>query len=511
MSIVAEIKRRRRRGGARVGARARRRRAGARRSRARAAAARGAARRSPTACGAGTRRSGRPTSRSRSSPACCSSGAGCRSRPSASTSRATSSRRSSCARCRRRSPACERIVVCTPPAGAGLVAAAAELLGIDEVWALGGPQAIGWLAYVAQRRQDRRPRQLLRERGEARGAARRRDRPARRPVRGRRASRSATSTRGSSSSSSPRRPSTGRTRSAASSRRSPRPRRSRPSTSCCSATAEALRRAGAKRGRRLRRAVLAGRRRRLRDRRQSRPADGRLGALGRRARDRDVPEAGDDAAADRGGARAAPADGRGARRGRGDAGARRGGAAMRALSPEFQRLHLGAADATRSRGSPGSTRRRSCASTRTRRRCRCRATRPGAIARRARVASTATRPAATRAARARSPTTTASSPENVVLGAGADDLILLCARAFAGPGRHDRDPGGADLPALPDRGAARGRRGRRRRPGAHVHLPARTAPTGRCAPLPEARPLVCRRGVLRVLRRDRASRCSTTA
>ena len=25
-------------------------------------------------------------------------------------------------------------------------------------------------------------------------------------------------------------------------------------------------------------------------------------------------------------------------------------------------------------------------------------------------------------------------PENVVLGAGADDLILLCARAFAGPG-----------------------------------------------------------------------------
>ncbi len=41
-----------------------------------------------------------------------------------------------------------RIVVCTPPEGAGLVAAAAELLGVDEVWALGGPQAIGWLAYV---------------------------------------------------------------------------------------------------------------------------------------------------------------------------------------------------------------------------------------------------------------------------------------------------------------------------------------------------------------------------
>lgn len=44
----------------------------------------------------------------------------------------------------------ERIVVCTPPAGAGLVAAAAHALGIDEVWALGGPQAIGWLAYVRQ-------------------------------------------------------------------------------------------------------------------------------------------------------------------------------------------------------------------------------------------------------------------------------------------------------------------------------------------------------------------------
>lgn len=42
----------------------------------------------------------------------------------------------------------ERIVVATPPSGAGLVAAAAEALGIDEVWALGGAQAIAWLAYV---------------------------------------------------------------------------------------------------------------------------------------------------------------------------------------------------------------------------------------------------------------------------------------------------------------------------------------------------------------------------
>ena len=42
----------------------------------------------------------------------------------------------------------DRIVVCTPPEGAGRVAKAAELLGVDEVWAVGGAQAIGFLAYV---------------------------------------------------------------------------------------------------------------------------------------------------------------------------------------------------------------------------------------------------------------------------------------------------------------------------------------------------------------------------
>jgi histidinol dehydrogenase len=41
----------------------------------------------------------------------------------------------------------ERIVVVTPPGGSGLVAAAAELLGVDEVWAVGGPHAIAALAY----------------------------------------------------------------------------------------------------------------------------------------------------------------------------------------------------------------------------------------------------------------------------------------------------------------------------------------------------------------------------
>jgi histidinol dehydrogenase len=42
----------------------------------------------------------------------------------------------------------ERIVVVTPPQGSQLVASAAELLGIDEVWAVGGVQAIAALAYV---------------------------------------------------------------------------------------------------------------------------------------------------------------------------------------------------------------------------------------------------------------------------------------------------------------------------------------------------------------------------
>jgi histidinol dehydrogenase len=41
----------------------------------------------------------------------------------------------------------ERIVVVTPPEGAGTIAAAADALGVDEVWALGGPQAIAALAY----------------------------------------------------------------------------------------------------------------------------------------------------------------------------------------------------------------------------------------------------------------------------------------------------------------------------------------------------------------------------
>ena len=41
----------------------------------------------------------------------------------------------------------ERIAVATPPDGAGLVARVAELLGLEEVWAVGGPQAVAALAY----------------------------------------------------------------------------------------------------------------------------------------------------------------------------------------------------------------------------------------------------------------------------------------------------------------------------------------------------------------------------
>jgi histidinol dehydrogenase len=41
----------------------------------------------------------------------------------------------------------ERIVVATPPSGAGAIAAAARVLGLEEVWALGGPPAIAAFAF----------------------------------------------------------------------------------------------------------------------------------------------------------------------------------------------------------------------------------------------------------------------------------------------------------------------------------------------------------------------------
>ena len=88
---------------------------------------------------------------------------------------------------------------------------------------------------------------------------------------------------------------------------------------------------------------------------------------------------------------------------------------------------------TRSRASPASTRRRSCATTRTRRRCRCPRRGPARSPARS-PRSTTTRPAATWQLRRAIADYNGVEPENVVLGVGADDLILLCARCYAGPG-----------------------------------------------------------------------------
>jgi histidinol-phosphate/aromatic aminotransferase/cobyric acid decarboxylase-like protein/imidazoleglycerol phosphate dehydratase HisB len=80
-------------------------------------------------------------------------------------------------------------------------------------------------------------------------------------------------------------------------------------------------------------------------------------------------------------------------------------------------------------------------------------------------------------------------PENVVLGAGADDLILLCARAFAGPGDTVAI---ADEPTYPLFRVAAGLAGA----DAGDDAPTLTFccrpnnPTGALEPLPDARPLV---------------------
>ena len=106
----------------------------------------------------------------------------------------------------------ERIVVVTPPAGAGLVAAAAELLGVAEVWAVGGPHAIAALAYgtesIAAVDKIVGPWQRLRERGEADRVARRRDRPSGGAVGGARRARRTAATPKPPSARSPPRPST---------------------------------------------------------------------------------------------------------------------------------------------------------------------------------------------------------------------------------------------------------------------------------------------------------------
>jgi imidazoleglycerol-phosphate dehydratase / histidinol-phosphatase len=86
-------------------------------------------------------------------------------------------------------------------------------------------------------------------------------------------------------------------------------------------------------------------------------------------------------------------------------------------------------------------------------------------------------------------------PENVVLGAGADDLILLCARAWAGPGDEIAIP---DAPTYPlyriaaQLAGATPEPGSRSEPGSRVLTFAcrPNNPTGELLPLPDARPLV---------------------
>jgi histidinol-phosphate/aromatic aminotransferase/cobyric acid decarboxylase-like protein/imidazoleglycerol phosphate dehydratase HisB len=81
-------------------------------------------------------------------------------------------------------------------------------------------------------------------------------------------------------------------------------------------------------------------------------------------------------------------------------------------------------------------------------------------------------------------------PENVVLGAGADDLILLCARAFAGPG--DTVAIAAE-PTYPLYRVAAGLAGADIATTAEAELTfccRPNNPTGELGPLPEARPLV---------------------
>ena len=179
------------------------------------------------------------------------------------------------------------------------------------------------------------------------------------------------------------------------------------------------------------------------------------------------------------GPRCRAADGRGARGRRGHASARRGSAAMRALSPGFSEYAwapsteeiaraVGArpvADRALRRQTSG--RPPPCA--------------PGAIARARRGQRYAHGgyPAGWTASRDYA----GVDPENVVLGAGADDLILLCARAFAGPGDVVAGRARADVSALPHRGPARRRGGRRRRSRRHVLLPAEQ-PDGELGELP---------------------------
>ena len=83
-------------------------------------------------------------------------------------------------------------------------------------------------------------------------------------------------------------------------------------------------------------------------------------------------------------------------------------------------------------------------------------------------------------------------PENVVLGAGADDLILLCARAFAGPGDIVSVPAAPTYPLFRIAAQLAGAQATDcYLDGAAVTFACRpNNPTGELGPLPKARPLV---------------------
>ena len=344
----------------------------------------------------------------------------------------TSSRRSSCAPCRRRWPASRSIVVCTPPRAP---ASSPPRRGCSE-WTRSGRSAVrrrsaGSRTSSASTRSSGPGNAYVNEAklevsrdvaidlpggpSEVVVVADRR-RSAPRRARARRAGRARA-----------------RRRLPASSRRSRRRRRSRPSISCCSASP---RRAPARCGT---------------------PAPSSSGP-GRRSPAGDYATGGNHVLPTSGWARSVgglgletflkpvtmqrltreglardPADGRGARRGRGACPRtprRCGDEGARARVPA---VRLGDDDGRGRARSRASTRRRSCASTRTRRRCRSRRRGPGTIARRTRRDQQL--PARRlRAARRAIADYAGVEPENIVLGAGADDLILLCARAFAGPG-----------------------------------------------------------------------------
>jgi len=87
---------------------------------------------------------------------------------------------------------------------------------------------------------------------------------------------------------------------------------------------------------------------------------------------------------------------------------------------------------------------------------------------------------------------TGVDPENVVLGAGADDLILLCAREFARPGDTVVVPSSPTYPLFRIAAQLAGARVTDSdSDGAAVTFACRpNNPTGELGPLPEARPLV---------------------